>query len=101
MVREVRDGRITSWEWTARDFDLAPCALQELRVEGTQESAARIQAILQGEESPSARVTVANAAAALIAAEKAATPTEGVDLARKSIASGRARQILERLKNCQ
>ena len=100
LVREVRDSRITSWEWTARDFDLAPCALQELRVEGTQESAARIQAILQGEESPSARVVLANAAAALIAAERATSPTEGVDLAQKAIASGRARQILERLVEC-
>jgi anthranilate phosphoribosyltransferase len=97
-VREVRGGQISSWEWTADDFELAPCALHELRAESAQESAARIQAILRGEESPSARVVLANAAAALMAAEITTTPTEGVDLARKAIASGNAHQVLERLK---
>jgi anthranilate phosphoribosyltransferase len=98
MVREVRDGRTTSWEWTARDFDLAPCALEELRVKGREESATRILAILRGEESASARMVLANAAAALMAAERVTTPTEGVELARKAITSGRARQVLELLQ---
>jgi len=98
MVREVCNARITSWEWTARDFDLAPCTVQELRVEGREESAARILAILHGEESAAARMVLANAAAALMAAERATTPLEGVGLARKAIASGKARQVLERLQ---
>jgi anthranilate phosphoribosyltransferase len=98
MVREVREGRVSSWEWTADDFGLPRCDLQELRVAGPEESAARILAVLRGEESPAARIVLANAAAALLAAGKATTPLEGVDLARKSIASGKARRVLERLQ---
>ena len=98
IVRQVCDGRIASWEWTANDFDLAPCALEELCVEGKEESAARIVAVLRGEESAAARVVLANAAAALMAAERATTPLEGVELARQAIASGKARQVLERLQ---
>jgi anthranilate phosphoribosyltransferase len=46
-------------------------------------------------------MVLANAAAALVAAEKATTPIEGVDLARKAIASGNARQVLERLQQAK
>lgn len=99
LVRQVYDGRITSWEWTAEDFDLAPCAPEELRVDGKEESAARILAILRGEESAGARIVLANAAAALIAAQRAATPSEAVRLARNAIVSGRALEVLERLQN--
>jgi anthranilate phosphoribosyltransferase len=98
-VREVRDGRITSWEWTARDFDLPRCTLDELRVADREESAARILAILRGEESAAARMVLANAAAALLAAERTTTLIEGVDLARKAIASGKAYRVLEQLQS--
>jgi anthranilate phosphoribosyltransferase len=97
MVREVHQDRISSQEWTADDFELPPCELQDLRVAGPQESAARIREVLQGEESPAAHMVLANAAAALIAAGKATTPSEGVDLARQSIATGKARRVLEQL----
>jgi anthranilate phosphoribosyltransferase len=99
MVREVRGGRTTSWEWTARDFELAPCRLEELRAEGIEDSAARILAILRGEESAAARMVLANASAALMAAGRATTLIDGVDLARQAITSGKARQVLERLQS--
>jgi len=99
MVREIREGRIISKEWTAQDFDLASCSLDELRVGGREESAARILAILRGEESAASRIVLANAAAALLAAEKTAALREGVNLARKAISSGKACQVLERLQS--
>jgi len=49
-------------------------------------------------ESPALRVVLANAAAALLAAERVKTLGEGVGLARQAIALGRARQVLETLQ---
>src|SRR5262249_34846481 len=100
QVREVRAGQISAWEWTPRDFDLGPCALADLRADGPAESAAVIRAVLEGEEGPATRVVLANAAAALVAAERVTAPLAGVALAREAIASGRAAQVLKYLVTC-
>jgi anthranilate phosphoribosyltransferase len=100
LVREVRGDRVLSWEWTAADFGLAPCALDDLRAGGPEESARVVRAILDGRDGPATRVVLANAAAALLAAERVATPREGVALAAETVASGKARRVLERLVTC-
>jgi anthranilate phosphoribosyltransferase len=97
LVREVMGGQVRADEWTPDDFGLAPCHLDELRVQSPEESAAIIQAVLQGEEGPARRIVLANAAAALLAAEKAASLPEGVARAAEAIASGRALGVLNDL----
>jgi anthranilate phosphoribosyltransferase len=97
MVREVRDGRVREHEWTPSDFGLDPCSLAELRVNGPEESADALRAILAGAEGPRTRVVLANAAAALLAAERVGTLLEGVKTAAEAIGSGRARRVLENL----
>jgi anthranilate phosphoribosyltransferase len=100
LVREIHKGRVASWEWTEYDFELPRCSREELRSADPEESAARIRAILEGEESPAARVVWANASAALMAAGRAETPRQGIDLARDAIASGKARKVLQQLVAC-
>jgi anthranilate phosphoribosyltransferase len=100
LVREVRGPDVLTLEWSPGNFGLTPVTLSELQVSGPEESAAVIRSILDGRESPSARVAVANAAAALLAAEQVQTLSEGVARARETISSGRARQVLERLIAC-
>jgi anthranilate phosphoribosyltransferase len=100
LVREVKDGRISSTEWTAADFGLAPCSREELQAANSEESAARIRAILSGEESAAARVVLANAAAALLAVGSAETLQDGVARAREAIVSGQAKRVLEMLLTC-
>jgi anthranilate phosphoribosyltransferase len=97
LVREVRGNVVTAAEWTPDHFGLAPCRLDELRVEGPQESAAVIREVLRGEEGPARRTVLANAAAALLAAEKAASLSEGVAKAAQAIDSGRAMGVLNDL----
>jgi anthranilate phosphoribosyltransferase len=97
LVREVRGSDITAWEWTPADFGLDPCALTALRVEGPEASAALVRAVLAGEQGPAGRVVMANAAAAMMAANKVTGPREGVALAHQAIASGRAWRLLEQL----
>jgi anthranilate phosphoribosyltransferase len=98
-VREVRAGRVTSWEWTPADFGLEPCRLADLHADGADASAALILQVLEGRDGPATRMVLANAAAALLAAEKVGSVREGVALSRQAISSGRARDVLEKLKN--
>jgi anthranilate phosphoribosyltransferase len=100
LVREVRGTTVSAAQWRPSDFGLDPVSLIDLVVGGPEESAAVIRAILEGQDSPAARVAIANAAAALLAAEKVETLLEGVDSARQAITTGRARQVLERLIAC-
>jgi anthranilate phosphoribosyltransferase len=97
LVRQVRDGAIIVQEWTPADFGLAPCLMEELRVAGPEESAAVIHGVLAGNEGPALRVVLANAAAALLAAERVLTLAEGVEQAAAAVADGRAAAVLDGL----
>lgn len=97
LVREVTEGQVRTEEWTPEDFGLARCRLDELRVAGPEESATVIRAVLQGAEGPARRMVLANAAAALVAAEKAASLTEGVARSAEAVDSGRALGVLNDL----
>lgn len=97
LVREVSGGQVTIHEWTPEEFGLASCRVEELRVGGAEESARVIRAVLDGEEGPARRMVLANAAAALLAAERATSLKEGVAAASKSIADGRAARVLAEL----
>ncbi len=100
QVREVRGHQTRAWEWRPEDFGLEPCALADLHADGPAESAAVIRAMLAGQPGPAARLVLANAAAALLAAERVKTPADGVLLAAEAVRSGRAQQVLERLAAC-
>src|SRR5262249_51368862 len=101
MVREVRDQEITAWTWTSADFGLDPCALAEVRVSGAQASARMIRGILEGKDGPATRLVLANAAAALLAADQVQSLDQGVARSREAIVSGRAQALLETLVRLQ
>jgi anthranilate phosphoribosyltransferase len=100
QVRQVRGQEIASWEWTAADFNLEPCRPEDLRADGPAASAAVVRAVLDGRDAPATRVVLANTAAALLAAAQVTSPAEGVARASAALASGRARQVLDRLVAC-
>jgi len=97
QVREVCEARVNGWEWTANDFGLAPCLLADLQVGGPAESASMIRQALSDSNSPAGRVVIANTAAALVAAERVDTLTEGVRRARLAINDRSAERVLEAL----
>src|SRR6516165_10242511 len=94
FVREVRRNSVRSFEWTPVDFGLEPCTCAEFQVGSPEESAALIRRILDGEDIAATRVVIANAAAALLAAERAPDLPTGVKLATSAIEQGRAKQVL-------
>ncbi len=96
-VREVRGGEVRELEWTPADLGLEPCGLEELKAQGPEESAAVIRRVLAGDEGPAGRVVLANAAAALLAAERVTTLGEGVARAAEAVREGRAARVLAEL----
>jgi anthranilate phosphoribosyltransferase len=94
LVREVRDGQVSAFEWTPDDFELAPCHLDQLYADCPETSARLIRDAIEGREGPAYRVTLANAAAALLAADQVDTPAEGVARAAAAIASGGPARVL-------
>jgi anthranilate phosphoribosyltransferase len=97
-VRQVRGTEIAAWEWTADDFGLPCCALDDLRVRDAIESATIIEGVLRGATGAATSVVLANAAAALIAAGRISEPRAGVAMAREALHTGRALQVLEKLR---
>ncbi|MFT5327862.1 MAG: anthranilate phosphoribosyltransferase [Planctomycetaceae bacterium] len=101
-VFDVSEHGVKKHSWNADDFGLNKCNVDDLRVSnsqanGAKESADRIRRIFDGETGPSRDIVVANAAASLVAARKAAGPAEAATLAAEAVDSGRAKDVLERL----
>lgn len=94
---EVQNGHVTQHSWAAADFGLPECNPEQLRVNSPAESALVIQGILSGKPGPARDIVLANAAAALCVADKAADIKAGVHLAAEAIDSGTASGLLEKL----
>jgi anthranilate phosphoribosyltransferase len=96
-VRVVRGDEFDVIEWNPSDFGLAPVSIGAIKAGGPAESAAIIRGVLNGGDGPARRIILANAAAALWAAEAVKTLREGVERADASLKTGHARAVLEQL----
>jgi anthranilate phosphoribosyltransferase len=96
-VFDVADGAVTQSTWTAGDFGLNECSVEELRVSSPEESAAKIESVLNGEPGPARDIVVANAAAGLLAVGTASSPLEGARIAQAAIDEGQAKRVLQTL----
>jgi len=85
------------FEWSPADFGLTAADLASIRITGPEESAAMIRGVLAGRAGTARDIVVANAAAALWTAGRAASTREGAALAAAAIDSGAAHDLLERL----
>ena len=96
-VRLVRGSEYESREWRPEEFGLGAVTADEIRADGPAASAAILRAVLAGENIPAKRVTLANAAAALWAAEAVPTLKDGVARAEAATGGGAARRVLDQL----
>lgn len=92
----VESGAISTRTWTPDDFGLPPVSADRLRVGGPAESAARLRSFLEGEDGPVRWSVLANAAAALLVADRVGSLRGGVERAGEAVDSGRARGLLDR-----
>jgi len=96
-VCELKGGRIKSYSISPEDFGLSQASLDSLKGGSADENAALLHRILAGAPGPRRNVVLMNAAAVLLAGEKARTLQQGMALAREAIDSGHALAKLEQL----
>lgn len=97
MVAEVTPAGITLSAVTPELFGLNRCQMASLKGGDASVNAAIVKSVLAGEQGPRRDIVLLNAAYALVAAGKAATPAEGMTMAAKAIDSGLALRQVEKL----
>lgn len=102
-VVELRNPNLTTYEVTPEDFGLKTASFADFASGSTARDNARtILDVLNGQyDTPLADFFTMNAAAALYISDAAASYRQGVDMARGALASGKAREKLERLREYQ
>lgn len=96
-VAELNNGRVTTFEVEPGDVGLKTSKPGELKGGEAAENAAALRAVLDGKPGPYRDVVLMNAGAGLVVSGKAKDFAEGVQLAAKSIDSGKAKKRLEAL----
>jgi anthranilate phosphoribosyltransferase len=97
QVAALENGAIRTFELTPGDFGLETVVLADLKGGDGAHNAEALKGVLEGDATPYRDIALANAAASLVIAGRAADLREGMDLARQSLTSGAARATLERL----
>ena len=96
-IAEVNDGQVKTYEIKPSDFGIPTAAKKDLAGGEAAENADFIRKILSGERGPRRDIVLLNAAAAIVAGQKAKDLKEGIAAAAHSIDSGAAKQKLEKL----
>ena len=99
-VSELRDGRVMSFYVHPAEFGLTRAEPAALKVTDVEGSVAAARAVLNGEPGPAREFVLANVAAGLVVAERAATLRDGVVLGAEALDSGRAAAALAALVRC-
>jgi anthranilate phosphoribosyltransferase len=97
QVREVEGDRIRMYSVSPEDFGFSRTSLEDIKGSNPSENAASVRRILAGDAGPQRDVVLINAAAAIVAGDKARSLPEGAKLAAEAIDSGRALDKLEQL----
>ncbi|MCK0208446.1 anthranilate phosphoribosyltransferase [Starkeya koreensis] len=97
FVAELKGGTIRAFEITPEEFGVARATPESLKGGDGAANALALRAVLDGESSAYADVSLLNAAAALVVAGKADELGGGLELARASLKGGHAAKALEKL----
>ena len=97
QVSELRDGQVSTRQIHPGDFGLQTVSAEALKGGDADHNARILRGVLDGEEGPQRDVVLLNAAAAIVVGGLAEDITAGLEVAQKSIDSGKARQALDRL----
>ena len=97
QVSELRDGQISTRQIHPGDFGLQTASAEALKGGDADHNARILRGVLDGEEGPQRDVVLLNSAAAVVVGGLAEDITAGLEAARESIDSGKARQALDRL----
>jgi anthranilate phosphoribosyltransferase len=96
-VAELKGGQIRRFVIQPEDFGFKRTSLDAIRVEDAAQSLSMIRGVLEDKPGAARDIVVLNAGAAIYTAGIAPSLKEGVSLADRAIASGEARNRLDRL----
>lgn len=97
-VYEVQKNGIKEYTISPEDFGLSRATIDSLRVDDKAQSAQVILDVLERKQGPARDIVLLNAGAALYVSGLASSIKEGVELSKKSIDSGAAKEKLEQLR---
>jgi len=97
LMAEVTPAGITLKRVTPEELGLPRCDMAALKGGDAVANAVIVRSVLAGEQGAPRDIVLLNAAYALLAAGRIATPSEGITLAAEAIDSGRAMQQVEKL----
>jgi anthranilate phosphoribosyltransferase len=97
LVGELRDGEVYEYEVHPEDFGLQMVSNRTLKVADAAASKVMLLEALDNKPGVAREIVVLNAGAALYAANVVASIASGIELARETIASGRARAKVDQL----
>ncbi|HEX5392568.1 MAG TPA: anthranilate phosphoribosyltransferase [Rhodocyclaceae bacterium] len=95
LVGELKNGQIREYEIHPEDFGFAMSASRNLRVANAKESRAMMLDVLDNKPGVALDIALLNAGAALYTANLVADIGAGIELAKKTVASGAAKAKLE------
>jgi anthranilate phosphoribosyltransferase len=98
LIFELKDGRIDSYKISPEQFGINRARSEELKGRDKQTNASIASEILDAKSGPKTDIVLLNSGCAIYTADKARDIKEGIDLARESIESGRAREKLDLLR---
>jgi anthranilate phosphoribosyltransferase len=96
-VAELKQGQIRRFSINPEDFGVARSSLDAIKVRDASESLVMIRGVLEDKPGPARDIVMINAGAAIYTAGLAESLKEGVQKADVAIASGEARNRLDRL----
>jgi anthranilate phosphoribosyltransferase len=96
LICELVEGCVRQYEVTPQEVGLTPSDAASVAGGTAEENAAALREVLAGRPGARRDIVLLNAAAGLVALERAAALAEGVALAAEAIDSGAARERLER-----
>ncbi|MCL6471785.1 MAG: anthranilate phosphoribosyltransferase [Firmicutes bacterium] len=99
IIAELKDGQVNTYTIKPEDCGVSRATIEDLKGGTAKENAAITLDILRGEKGPKRDIVLMNAAAALIAADRAVSFKDGMKKAAESIDSGSALAKLEALRN--
>jgi anthranilate phosphoribosyltransferase len=96
-VAELKDGEIRRFQIRPEDYGVRRSSVEALRVQGAAESLATMRGVLEDKGGPARDIVVLNAGAAIYVSGVTDSLAEGIRWADGAIASGEARNRLDRL----
>jgi len=96
-VAELKDGEITEYFVSPEDFGITKATRNDLYAKDIKTAVRFTREVLEGKSGPRLDIVLLNAAAGIMVSGLAETLEDGLEIARESVRSGKAREKLEEL----